>query len=214
MTVNCLYLLCIQPPFIIQANEKGGHLLKRKLLPILFVILVLAACGNQEAENHTENPDLLQVENEGNSQNREHTDQEAAERLTELATRVPNVNNASAVVFGNYTIIGLDIDDNLDRSQSGSVKHAVTEIIKHDPYGHYAYVLADPDIMARIDEINESIQSGESPGVILEELANIVGRAIPDMPMRETRPENEQNSVPQNDEDIEQERQNQTDHPL
>lgn len=186
--------------------------MKWKFTLLILFILLFSACSNQEANSpeNTASPDLQRVNDPTNHQTtQEHTNQEAAERLVQLANSVQNVNNARAVVFGDYTIIGIDIDEDLDRGKSGSVKHAVTEIIKHDPYGHYAYVMADGDIMKRIANINESIQNGQGRSVILDEIANVIGRYIPDMPMRETDQDEQYEKNQENTDDIQQERQEQ-----
>ena len=73
------------------------------------------------------------------------TGQEISKRLVELATSIPNVNDATAVVIGRYAIVGIDVNSKLERSQVGSIKYSVAESLKKDPYGANAIVVADAD---------------------------------------------------------------------
>ncbi len=47
------------------------------------------------------------------------TGQQISKRLVTLATSIPNVNDATAVVIGKYAIVGIDVDSKLERSQVG-----------------------------------------------------------------------------------------------
>jgi YhcN/YlaJ family sporulation lipoprotein len=75
--------------------------------------------------------------------------QRVAERLAELATEVQGVNHANAVVAGRYAVVGINVDEDLDRSRVGTIKYSVAEALKADPLGAYAVVTADPDIQQR-----------------------------------------------------------------
>ncbi|MGM8214333.1 YhcN/YlaJ family sporulation lipoprotein [Bacillaceae bacterium W0354] len=164
-------------------NYKGLNIM-------MFIILFLAGCMSQQDSNRSlddQEPQRLSHTSELES-NREHTNQEAAERLAKIATDLPNVNEATAIVFGDYTIVGIDVDEDLDRSRVGSIKYSVAEAIKHDPYGHYAFVVADGDIMARISRMNELIRQGHPDDAILEELANLVSRFMPETPAKDNKP--------------------------
>ena len=100
----------------------------------------------------------------------------------DLATSIPKVNDATAVVLGRYAIVGIDVNQNLDRSEVGSIKYSVAESLKNDPHGARAIVIADPDINARLKEIGEDIRNGEPIEGIMNELADIAGRVIPEVP--------------------------------
>jgi len=110
------------------------------------------------------------------------TGQQIAKHLVQLANRVPSVKNANAVVLGQYAVIGIDVEENLDRSKVESVKYSVAETLKRDPYGANAIVIADPDTNERLRNIATSIQEGRPIGGILDELAAIVGRFMPEIP--------------------------------
>ena len=70
----------------------------------------------------------------------------------------------------------------MDRSEVGSIKYSVAESLKNDPHGARAIIIADPDINARLKEIGEDIQRGEPIEGIMNELADIAGRVIPEVP--------------------------------
>ncbi len=108
--------------------------------------------------------------------------QAKADRLVQLATRVKKVKGATAVVLGNMSVVGISIDPALDRPDVGVIKYSVAEALKHDPQGATAIVTADPGIVQRLREMSEDIRGGRPLMGITEELADIVGRIIPQMP--------------------------------
>ncbi len=110
------------------------------------------------------------------------TGQEISKHLVELATSIPNVNDATAVVLGRYAIVGIDVNSKLERSQVGSIKYSVAESLKKDPHGASAVVVADADTMQRLKEINGDIKRGRPIQGIMEELADIAGRLMPEIP--------------------------------
>ncbi|WP_442599356.1 YhcN/YlaJ family sporulation lipoprotein [Neobacillus sp. D3-1R] len=142
---------------------------------------ILSGCNNNNvAQNHKEN--LIQVKN-SNLQNVDRkTGQQIAQHLVQLTTSLPNVEDASAVVLGNFAFVGIDVDSNIERSQVGSIKYSVAESLKKDPYGAKAVVIADPDITARLKEITQDINNGEPIRGIMNELADIAGRLMPEIP--------------------------------
>src|SRR5699024_5577928 len=84
-----------------------------------------------------------------------------------------------------YAVVGIDIDQDLDRQRVGTTKYSVTEALRNDPYGKTALVVADADMMERIRNMGEEIQQGRPIRGVLEELAEIVNRYMPDMPVEE-----------------------------
>ncbi|MFD2639624.1 YhcN/YlaJ family sporulation lipoprotein [Piscibacillus salipiscarius] len=168
----------------------------------MLIILFSAGCMSQQQGNGNQINTDAEVEQLSDSeieQSNKHSNREAAQRLAKLATQVPDVNDARVLVFGSYTIIGIDVDDDLDRSRVGSVKYSVTEAVKHDPFGHYAFVVADGDIMERIKNMNQMIRQGEPADQVLEEISNIVGRYLPETPTKENNPKKESPSQTRGD---------------
>ncbi|MFV9510011.1 YhcN/YlaJ family sporulation lipoprotein [Tepidibacillus sp. LV47] len=136
---------------------------------------------------------------------RDQSPQAIAHRLATIAASVPQVKDATAIVFGKYAIVGLDLDAHLDRSRIGTIKYSVAEALKDDPQGANALVTSDPDIVQRIREMNEDIKRGHPIKGFAEELSDIVSRIIPqtpkEVPKREEPPtkENQQKMNQTND---------------
>jgi YhcN/YlaJ family sporulation lipoprotein len=166
---------------------------------ILFISLfTLWGCGTKNEVAETKQ-NVISVKNSTFEDVDKQTGQEISNHLVELSTSIPNVNDATAVVLGPYAIVGIDVNKELDRSEVGSIKYSVAESLKNDPHGARAVVVADPDLNARLKEVTEDIRNGEPIQGILNELADISGRLMPEIPAdlanpksRET-PENTQN---------------------
>ncbi|MFT8320332.1 MAG: YhcN/YlaJ family sporulation lipoprotein [Bacillus sp. (in: firmicutes)] len=162
--------------------------MKKTVLSLIFLLmLLLVGCTNNINHQEESNPNqtdkhVLHVKNTNIQEVDRKTGQTIAERLVSLATSAPNVNDATAVVIGKYALVGIDIDSNLDRSEAGSIKYSVAESLKNDPNGAYAMIIADPDVTARLKEISEDIQNGEPVQGIFNELADIAGRIMPEVP--------------------------------
>ncbi|WP_240627301.1 YhcN/YlaJ family sporulation lipoprotein [Thermoflavimicrobium daqui] len=168
------------------------HLLLRRL-SILFVISILitgcetsnkppakeATPGPNQPISHTE-----RVKQTIPQPKRDQSSQAIANRLVNLATSVPHVRGATAVVLGKYTIVGIDLDPRLDRGRVGTVKYTVAQALHEDPQGARALVTADIDLVQRLRDVNHDIRQGRPLGGILEELADITNRIVP-QPSRE-----------------------------
>jgi YhcN/YlaJ family sporulation lipoprotein len=115
-----------------------------------------------------------------NRKNREA--QKVAQRLVSLATKVDNVNDATAIVAGRWAVVGIDVDAKLDRSRVGSIKYSVAEALKADPKGAYAIVTADIDTNYRLRQMAQEMRDGKPVAGVMDELAAIVGRLMPQVP--------------------------------
>lgn len=134
--------------------------------------------------------DYAGVGKENNNRNQEA--QEAAERLVKLATGVEEVNDATAVVVGRWAIVGVDVNAQLDRSKVGSIKYTVAEALKADPKGAYAIVTADLDTNYRLRQMAKEIREGKPIAGVMDELAAIVGRLMPQIPRNVQDPDSPQ----------------------
>jgi len=164
----------------------------RKWIAILFVIGFLAGCGTfggqpddrEEARPRAETKDTQPHQR----LNLEKEDARTiAARLERIAESVPQVNSAVCVVFGKTAIVGIDVDAGLDRSRVGTIKYSVAEALRKDPAGINAVVTADLDLGARLREIVDEIRKGRPVSAFANELADIVGRLMPQFP-RDTAP--------------------------
>lgn len=147
---------------------------------ITAVCFILAGCSTTKGVEKKGN--LINVKNSYIEEVDRKTGQEISKRLVMLATSIPNVNDATAVVIGPYAIVGIDVDSKIDRSQVGSIKYSVAESLKKDPYGAKAVVFADADTSQRLKEISADIQKGRPIQGVMEELADITGRLMPEIP--------------------------------
>jgi YhcN/YlaJ family sporulation lipoprotein len=156
----------------------------KNLLMISVLLLILSGCNlNQNAQNQkNDKQSLVNVKNSYIEEVDRQTGQEISKHLVDLATSIPNVNDATAVVLGRYAIVGIDVNSKLERSQVGSIKYSVAESLKKDPHGARAVVVADADTMQRLKEINGDIKRGRPIQGIMEELADIAGRLMPEIP--------------------------------
>ncbi|CAH0305378.1 hypothetical protein SRABI84_04655 [Peribacillus simplex] len=157
----------------------------QKILLSLAAVLLMTGCSmdnkNEVSENNAKN-NLTKVNNSTIKEADRHTGQQTAKRLTGLVKSIPEVNDATAVVLGKYAIVGIDIDQDIERSQVGTIKYSVGEALKHDPDGANAIIVADPDLNERIREVAKDIKDGKPVTGLLNELADITSRVIPEVP--------------------------------
>lgn len=157
---------------------------------LLFLIFALFTIGCQpkgeqkSLQNQQPSPSLINIES-----NHQITNSEIADHLSQIARNVPNVNHANAIVAGPYAVVGIDVDGDLDRSRVGTIKYSVSEALQHDPYGKTAIVIADADLTERFQAMNKKMREGEPIQGIIDELAAIVGRYMPTLPLPEEQKE-------------------------
>ncbi|WP_052345779.1 YhcN/YlaJ family sporulation lipoprotein [Paucisalibacillus sp. EB02] len=175
------------------------------ILAISFLLLIGCAQNNKDHALPTEkeNPDdrIINVKNSAPREERDLSNEQIANHLAHVASEVPEVNDAVSIVVGPYAIVGIDVDKELDRSRVGTIKYSVLEALQHDPYGRTAVVVADADVNERIRGMNDKIEQGYPVQGIIDEVAAIIGRYMPDFPIPEDQPEEpDQNKEIINDE--------------
>ncbi|WP_138493240.1 YhcN/YlaJ family sporulation lipoprotein [Paenibacillus pinistramenti] len=166
------------------------------ILAAAAVITSLTGCGAKNgagsasnAQNQTQrmqstagqgarNLNQTQINNNTNQQGQLSADQ----HLEQLAVKVPGVKSAHVVMMGNTAIIGIDVDGKLDRSRVGTIKYSVAEAVHKDPRGANAIVTADADLSHRLAEMGSSIREGRPLKGMANELADLIGRIVPQMP--------------------------------
>ena len=151
-------------------------------LVLIISLFLLFGCNNRDDNVAQNQNNIVNVKNSTIQNVDKQTGQQISKHLADLATSIPKVNDATAVVLGRYALVGIDVNQDLDRSEVGSIKYSVAESLKNDPHGARAIVIADPDINARLKEIGGDIQRGEPIEGIMNELADIAGRVIPEVP--------------------------------
>jgi YhcN/YlaJ family sporulation lipoprotein len=163
---------------------------KRSGVIALTISLLLTACqpankppANQAAPQPNQPaPETQRVQQTAPQPQYNQSPQATADRLVQIASRVKNVNDATAVVIGKWAVVGIDVNAKLDRPEVGVIKYTVAEALKEDPQGANAIVTADPDIVQRLREMYTDIRRGRPVTGFAEELADIVGRLIPQLP--------------------------------
>lgn len=151
---------------------------------IILCFLLLTGCLNEENQRslNERNERFLRVEQSIESNEQNITNTKIANHLKEIAVQSPQVKNATALVIGPYAVVGIDVDKKLDRSRVGTIKYTVSEALRNDPYGKTAVVIADADINQRLINMKDKINEGYPVQGIIEELAAIIGRYMPDLP--------------------------------
>lgn len=159
---------------------------------ILVVILLLAfaftGCSNNQGSPNPDdeaknNGTPINVKNSVDDEDIDRqTGQQISKNLVKLANEISGVNDATAVVLGNFAVVGIDVNSELDRNKVESIKYSVAESLMHDPHGANAVVIADADTNHRLREMGREIQEGRPIIGILDELAAIVGRVVPEIP--------------------------------
>jgi YhcN/YlaJ family sporulation lipoprotein len=168
----------------------------RILYFIIFTLFLITGCNNTNKEvAETQDQNIVQVKNTNIPEVDRSTGQDIAQHLVDLTSSIPNVRDATAVVLGPFAFVGIDVDSDMERSQVGSLKYTVAESLKKDPHGARAVVIADPDITARLKEIAEDIENGAPIQGIANELADISGRLMPEIPADIVEPKSKTEAV-------------------
>lgn len=155
-----------------------------------FSIIAIAAflfVGCQKNDNDTalNNDQNVTVEQSSFQSDQMMTREDIADHLADVASKVPDVKDAVSLVAGPYAVVGIDIDETVERQEAGTIKYTVLEALEHDPYGRQAIVIADADIMERLREMKKDIQNGAPIQGVAEELGNVVSRYMPTFPIRD-----------------------------
>ncbi|KXZ14818.1 hypothetical protein AXI59_02920 [Bacillus nakamurai] len=200
----------------------------RILFMIIQALFILTGCNavqdgrdravqNESANQQETKP--IHVKNTAPDTTNNPSRTDIARHLVEVTEKIPGITDATAVVLGRYSVVGIDVDDNLERSKVETIKYTVAQALKNDPYGANAVVVADPDTFARLKGMGKDIQAGRPVSGILDELAAIVGRVLPEVPNNVTDNEKESPTKSNNDQlnqrdqnKLQQEQNDQSDH--
>ncbi|GGH26498.1 YhcN/YlaJ family sporulation lipoprotein [Paenibacillus segetis] len=162
-------------------------------LCLLLTAVMLTGCSTNtkkaspSPQNHMENApraqSTRQQSNTGNITGLSKNEQISKQaHLEELVKHVPGVKGAHCVVMGNTAVVAIDVEGNLERARVGSIKYTVAEALRKDPQGAGAIVTADLDLSHRISEIGQKIKEGHPISAFTTELADIIGRIVPQLP--------------------------------
>ncbi|GAB6158476.1 hypothetical protein JCM39194_16760 [Desulfotomaculum varum] len=103
-----------------------------------------------------------------------------AQMLAQEATRVDGVKSAYVVVSGNMAVVGLNINKNMEASQTDRIKAEVGRRLKNaDRQISDVRVSTDADTVTRIRKISEGIRQGRPVTDFTKQLDEIVRRMVP-----------------------------------
>jgi len=155
-------------------------------LSILSLVALTAGCGTAQREETSPSPEnnqQLQLQQSMPENANGHQKGSRTEYLEALAMSVPGVESAHCVLLGNTAIVGVNVSAGEERSRVGMIKYSVAEALRKDPEGAGALVTADIDLTARLREMGADVRAGRPVAGFTEELADIIGRIIPQLPM-------------------------------
>lgn len=142
---------------------------------------LMAGCARPPAEQpQNEQGEVRQQTVPDTRENRSR--QDIAAHLEGIVKSIPQVEDARCVVLGNTAIVGINVEPGLDRARVDSIKYSAAEALKKDPYGVNSLVTADLDLNQRINEVREDINQGRPLSGMAEELGDIIGRIMPQIP--------------------------------
>ncbi|MBJ6363138.1 YhcN/YlaJ family sporulation lipoprotein [Paenibacillus sp. MAHUQ-46] len=170
----------------------GANMLKRSLLAAALCLLV-AGCGNgtrnEVSPSPQNNSGVRAQQTQPHGLTGADKNGQVIAHLEALAESVPGVNRAHCVIMGNRAVVGIDVDEHLERSRVGTIKYSVAEAFRKDPYGIHALVTADMDLSGRLKEIGADVRRGRPISGFAEEMADIIGRIVPQTPRNTVPPE-------------------------
>lgn len=152
--------------------------------------------GRHDEAHNTKYQEVKQTVDEPNKR-QNLSSQAIARHLVRVAEKTPNVRDATAIVTMGYAVVGIDLDKDIDRSQTGTIKHAVAQSLKDDRYGANAIVVADPDTVQRLKNMGKDIRDGRPISGVMDQLSQIVNRVVPEVPYNMNRTEKNQPSTRQ-----------------
>jgi len=166
----------------------------RVITVLILLALLFSGCGNQP-QNETTSPEAnghrVKVRQTAPDTKEMKSMNEISRHLEQIAEADPQVQSANCIIIGNTAIVGINVDGSLDRARVGTIKYSVAEAMRKDPYGANAIVTADPDLVERLREMREEMRRGRPVAGFAEELADIIGRIMPQLP-KNTLPQNRQ----------------------
>ena len=128
------------------------------VLLLLLIISLITGCGQINHSTSQGGQAKVQQTESSSANNKNYT--ASADHLADLACRIKGVKKATALVVNKVAVVGITVDDKLERSRVGTIKYSVAEALKEDPRGATALVTADPGLVQRIREMNDDIHKG------------------------------------------------------
>lgn len=134
---------------------------------------------NVEKSNKTAGRLLIHVKDTTQETKDNVTRTDIAKHLVNVAEKTP-VKDTTVVLGGVMLLLGL-MSMMLWTEAVETIKYSVAQALKNDRYGANAVIIADPSTMSRLREMSREISEGHPVTGILDELAAIVGRVLPEV---------------------------------
>jgi YhcN/YlaJ family sporulation lipoprotein len=159
----------------------------RTLLTIIIGLLVFTGCSrvshNGATPQQNQSPNgTIHAQQTVPENNTKLQSQQIVKHLEQLASSIPDVQNAHCVILGKTAIVGIDVKEDLPRSRVDNIKYSVAEALRKDPHGVNAIVTADMDLDHRLSNIRQEIMKGRPIAGFADELGKIIGRIMPQLP--------------------------------
>lgn len=158
----------------------------------LLALILLTACGHAKQEGATVRQDAKQAGRKAGQMARQAASgadiidvapiNSKADHLKSIAKSIPQVSDAYCLTVGNLAIVAIDVEPTLDRSKVDTIKYSVAQALKKDPDGASALVTADLDLTQNVREISAQVSAGHPIAAFTNELGDILGRLIPQLP--------------------------------
>ncbi len=156
------------------------------IIALLLCISFLGGCSqsprNGAYSSQNQNQNMVKVQQIAPPKQNLQEPAAVADRLEKLAASIPRVESAHCVVVGNTAVVGINVSPDLDRAKIGTVKYSVAEALRKDPDGVNAIVTADMDLDERLRDIRDNIRNGRPVTGFAEQMADIIGRVMPQLP--------------------------------
>src|SRR5690625_512276 len=99
----------------------------RHLYLIMFTLILCVSCSQNEAEPRNKTQQQTNVEPINHQDNHTLSNEQIASHLATIATKVPNVNDAAAIVAGPYAVVGMKINELIKKKRNGTLNNHVVK---------------------------------------------------------------------------------------
>jgi YhcN/YlaJ family sporulation lipoprotein len=159
----------------------------RTLLMIILGLFVLSGCGRTTDNGSNSRQKQAPNANIRTQQTQQRNNpvlppEQLTTHLEQLAMSVPEVQHAHCVILGKTAVVGIDVIGDSPRSSVDTIKYAVAQALRNDPYGVNAIVTADIDLDNRLKSIRQQVMNGRPISGFADEMGKIIGRIVPQLP--------------------------------
>lgn len=151
-------------------------------ITVLLVFSLFAAVGCARAPEQRPVPPPQQTPQPNNDIGRNNVaeTQEIAQRLSDVAERVTGVRGATVVINERTAMVGLNLDPDLEITETQRVKQRVEDRIRDaEPRMDRVVVTADPDLVAQIERLGKNVVQGRPVSEFTREFSTLLTKITP-----------------------------------